>query len=525
MMKGTVDSKSLSKKSRIRHMNYLIKLFNHCAMVAPFLLSVLLAIICILDGWKFLSPTHDAAFYMRPELKKTGIIMIIWLLSIAVAVFIINKLESKKYRFREVVELTLVMLIALGLRMALIGSQGNYLKPFSDFGRVWQMAHGEMEGNIEYYTLFPAYLNYTVALRLFLRLTDDSFKAALIPNVILSAGTTALIYLVAAECSKDRRIPLIASLLYAVMPSNILYCCVLTPEFITIFFNCFAILVLVHMRKSRDWKKLVLAACAGVFLGISSSYKAFGIVIIISFTMCSIAEMIVQETRLDAKRMGCIILGICILYSGYKLTKDIILRNTEEELSIKLDEGTALPHFLLIGLNTEGEGQIHLGTISRRYYQYYLENGQDSESAKAYAFGLLKKDWAQNAGRLPALFFKKLIWTWQDDIIPVDYYNSAKGSDFLAPLDISGMPVASIAQGFYLLLMGLGLVGMICISRQEIDLNMELILLTIFGFFCLMLIVEAQSRYKCLIMPLVCIIAAFGLDGKHLFQSNQKENE
>ena len=50
-------------------------------------------------------------------------------------------------------------------------------------------------------------------------------------------------------------------------------------------------------------------------------------------------------------------------------------------------------------------------------------------------------------------------------------------------------------------------------SRKNIEFNKEFLLLIIFGFFCLILLSEAQSRYKCLIMPFICVISSMGMEG------------
>ena len=49
-------------------------------------------------------------------------------------------------------------------------------------------------------------------------------------------------------------------------------------------------------------------------------------------------------------------------------------------------------------------------------------------------------------------------------------------------------------------------------KNVEIDYNYEFLALIIFGYFCMVFLSEAQSRYKMLVMPYLCIFAAFGLD-------------
>lgn len=66
---------------------------------------------------------------------------------------------------------------------------------------------------------------------------------------------------------------------------------------------------------------------------------------------------------------------------------------------------TSVPHFLLIGLNTESEGQIHIGNLSRLYVNKYLSNGMDYRMAKDYVYSILKEDWLNNYSNILPNFF------------------------------------------------------------------------------------------------------------------------
>jgi len=178
--------------------------------------------------------------------------------------------------------------------------------------------------------------------------------------------------------------------------------------------------------------------------------------------------------------------------------------------------GTSTPHFLLVGLNTQGEGQISKGNMSREYYKYYLDNGQDFQGAKQHAYSLLKKDWHENKQDVPKLFIKKAVWAWQDDVIPATYMENciAETGKLTHPGLYSWLiktaPEAS--QAYYFMLMLLSFGGIVnYIRKKKVNYDIEFIELVIFGYFCLLMLSEAQSRYKCLIMPYVCILSAMGI--------------
>lgn len=69
--------------------------------------------------------------------------------------------------------------------------------------------------------------------------------------------------------------------------------------------------------------------------------------------------------------------------------------------------------------------------------------------------------------------------------------------------------VPTIAQVMYAAMCVFSVIALVDDFRKD-DMNKEwlFIKLIIFGYFVLLLIIEAQSRYKCLIIPLVCIMAS-----------------
>ena len=111
------------------------------------------------------------------------------------------------------------------------------------------------------------------------------------------------------------------------------------------------------------------------------------------------------------------------------------------------------------------------------------------------------------------MFIKKMVWAWQDDAIPVMYLD--RELTFLESAseeeNIIITTFAGVAQLYYIALLGFSLIGTEgYIRRRDINYGMEFVLLTIFGYYCLLFLSEAQSRYKCLITPYLCILAAMG---------------
>lgn len=491
----------------------LIRVFNFFCAIFPFGMAMVFAVVYIGGGWEWLMPEHNLAYYKLPELDHVMLAFFLIVCVLISILFIVNELmifihsRVKNISVGYAAMVAVIFLMAWITRFLLVYAFREDISPFSDFRRTWDMAHGGMENNLDYYTLFPAYLNYTVYIKKLCDVTGDIFMNIIYVNVFLSATTAIFIYFITHKFFKKEKLAILASLLYVFMPSQIMYTTVATPEFLAIAFNTLGICLLINAVDIHKRFRIPMALLAGVAIGIGSSFKAFGSVIIIAFMMAAF---------FCRKEIDDIWVALGLLL-GYFAAKHAVLCYMKAVLQIEIDASASLPHFLLIGLNTEGEGQISLGTLSRRYYTEYLNNGHNVSAAKTYAYCLLKEDWSKNWTQIVPLFLKKVIWSWQDDMRPVYYFCNRVGIEVDSLVEqiiwkFSQNVLPAFNQLYYFFIMLFGAVGTWFVGRaKEINYKLEFLLLVIFGYFCLMIIVEAQSRYKCLIMPYICIIAAYGI--------------
>lgn len=493
-------------------MKKLIRGFNYIVVAFPFAVAFLFALVYYTGGWGRWDPSHDLTFYFEYPLTEKLAVLLLYLLlfSCFCAVVYLLRRYLRNGRNRRSAEMILVGLIAFSLRLAVVLPNSGQLSPFSDFWRTWQIAHYRLEGHINYYTVFPAYLNFSELVRRFLLLVGDHFEYTLYANAVLSSLTAVLIYLSTVQIKRETAFT--AGLLYAMMPANILYNAVMTPEFLTIFLYMLGIVSLLLAAKWGGWRRLALSLLAGVLFGASASFKQFAIVIIIAAVMCGATGLILE--RAGRRNVIAMVLACLFLLCGYRAAQSVILNDTEKQLGVTVDDSAAVVHFLSVGLNTEGEGQIHVGSLSRTFWNQ-ISAGTELGEAKKTTIEMLKADWAEHADRIPALLAEKMIWAWQDDTVPVYYYNVARGLPGDPIETWHGFPLSTLTQTFYMATMLFGLAGAFLVAKnRKIDLKVEFVLLVIFGYFCLILLSEAQSRYKCLVMPFICMLAAIGMTGQ-----------
>lgn len=512
-------------------MKKMIKIYNAIFLIFPILVAVVLGIVCLINGWERLFDNVDMAYFLIPEIKNIWLGLGILLLIMAF-VWIINKLiytiskkiSQKGMRFAFIIGG--IFLLTFLSRFTLTYAFREDLIPYSDIKEVWDMAQGIYGWNIDYYTLFPAYMNYSTFMRKIIEIFGANYFVILFLNTIMEAITAIFTGLIGWLITKNERTIIDAGLLYAFLISNIFYVMMGTPDFMAIGFNTIGIYLLMYVVVGKERKKDISLIGAGLFLGIGASLKSFAIIILIAFGMVIFARNLEKKSNLTIKKIVIALLCVVCVISVYKVTKEVLLHNTEKIMNVELDESTATPHYFLIGLNTEGEGQIHIGTLSRLYYDTYLHNGHNVDEAKNYAWEILKKDWSTNYKDLPELFFKKILWAWQSDTIAIWYFDNNLGVNIDSPFEGTVDKAAKnimpgISQMYYILLLGLVFISGIFVNRENsINYGFEFVSLIIFGYSCLMLLSEAQSRYKCLIFPYICVLAAIG--GRKIIKSVSK---
>jgi len=265
--------------------------------------------------------------------------------------------------------------------------------------------------------------------------------------------------------------------------------------------------------------------------------KSFGVVLIIAYFITGVfgsesfnvlKNRSQNNTSLEAgkeKSLGrqIAIFAICFIcfWLSYKGMKEISIKISEETFNTELDYSIATPHYLWVGLNIEGEGQIHIGAKSRAYYEQILDYDASVEDARNSIYDMLKSDWQDNRGKIVPFLVSKIIWAWQDDACPAYFYQksvmrSPKTKYEMLLFDT----ITAYSQLFYLIMILGAIVGVGIVLKKLVSgtvyinecvyKNLFFISLIILGYFSITLLSEAQSRYKYLIIPMISIWSVIG---------------
>ncbi len=513
---------------RIAHI--LLRIFYVLLAICPFALAIIYALMYMtghmIDG-------RSADFYYLPDLTNYG-----WaILSLIILGAIIFGATKLKDRFGLTFVLILIASI-LPRAIILLTYQGQ-LEPFSDFYRAWGRAIGIEECmDLGYVRYFTSYMNWSIYCKAVIKLFGQNYMAMLWLNVVYNALSACFIYLIAKTIGLTERLSFIASMLFALTPSAIAYTATSTPEHLSIL--CYLIATYLLLRSFHmEWQsRFSYILGAMIVLGFGDSVKTFGVILIIAFAGAEVIRALLVAAgkggdKTAARKSGgktatrksggsgrSAILGLItglifagIMYAGDSFIVERITDISEEKFAIELDTADALPHYLCIGLNMEGEGVTNFGEMQYMYI-YKRQAGLDRENAVRQTKELILAEWEGNEDYIPSFFLRKNIWSWQDDMRPLTYLLENCGIEpktawQKALYNYLSDVGPTMTQLYYLLGMALALYGVISIFRDEEKRGNLLIFypsLVVMGYFCVMILSEAQSRYKCLIWPFVCIL-------------------
>ncbi len=392
----------------------------------------------------------------------------------------------------------------------------NNLAPFADAERVWLIASHQNLDSLAYNSYFPEWSNWTALQRLAVDLLHIDQNFLFIWQSIACVLSAAAIYFLVRKVYSRPSLPWLCFCIYLLIPSQFIYSVsYLAPDHTAtclILWGTYFLLFL--FERSFRLKNVFFVFLGSVLIGLGNSFKPVGLITIVALIIAVVFRIIRDKSVSYALRcvVAIVLAVVCIA-----LIPTAVRTMSEKILNTRIDSSATM-HYLCVGLNTEGEGQIHIGSKSRTYATL-RSNGYSAEQAKEETLHMLVQDWKEHWREVPHLFAEKLTWAWRDDGVPVYYFvNSSLHAESLSRMQAAVFSSirqygGSFSQIGYAFLMSFALLASVrTFLRGNKNTGHFLFGLLIFGFFCLLLLSEAQSRYKSNIMPYLSIFAAMGFE-------------
>lgn len=337
--------------------------------------------------------------------------------------------------------------------------------PVSQWGGVHPGPYLEQE--------WPSLMPFVLYEGLLLRWFQGSPFGVQLMGALSQSGVCLLLWLAGDKLHKRG---FLAGLLWAVLPSSVLFSSVLTNQFPALLFLWLALVLMLEDRP-------IWAGAAGACLAVSQLLRPEAVVALIAYSLCLIARSLLHRR----KAPGALLRLLCCaaVYAGVLAGVDRLLLNAGI-VSRSILSGS-LDYKLLVGSNAETLGRWN------------------PEDAALYGSPALWQALIQrmNLPSLLPLWFGKLFLNL------FDYYNP-----FLVP---EGMPLLSARFGWLVGLIYLSLlpvtlkalgqcVRMVC-RRKRFGFAHWLVFLCLLGYLVAYTLLETQPRYLLILYPLLILTA------------------
>lgn len=400
-----------------------------------------------------------------------------------------------------------VLLLSFVLKVGTAIQLKGVILPASDSLYSWNIANflpGYEEKLSNWHAYYLPWANWDALTRLLVRAIPQ-YGCHVVLNTCFNCVSCMLIYAICKKQSRDKTAALLCACIYSWYLPQYFFNLWNAPDTVAMTFFLLAVLLLFE-------KKIVCYLLAGLFMGIGNCLKPVGPVYLIALLVVLAYDTLhnKRSARFNAAAWALVMLLTLVLP---KLAQTA----SEKILDTPISDSSAAD-FLCIGLRTDGEGQLGIGENSMLYIDMRNEGYTEEEASRA-VFEYLKQDWSRNYRNIPNLIIKKLEWAWQDDLIPhsslidgrIDNTKTDGFSETIVELiETTG---GYLSQASYTVVMFLAFVGGLSILKNDefTENRLFYMWLVTFGYSLLLLLSEAQSRYKSNIMPFVCILTAAGI--------------
>ena len=413
------------------------------------------------------------------------------------------------------------------------------MAPASDYKTFYEVAEllkkgtlqQDGEGYCNYIAMFPHVMGYSFLLKLIFTWFGTSVFAGQCANIVLSTATVFLVYRIARKLG-GRPAGILAILLGAFWPSQILYITTLSSEYAFTFFLYLAILLFVHLVQDyhggteKPVIPILLHILLGGIIAVTAAIRPMALILLIAIVLCLLPQkmklpniprndMSLWLRLLEKGWMRCVLIIIPYMIVSNIITTDIEMTINQSVPSASVSFG----YNLLVGLNLNSYGGWN-EEDSKFLYDNLDSTGsaiQAQIASRDLAFVRLQED----PKALLNLFIKKyeVLWgnddygaTWNLILLQDQEHLTTPISNFL-------YTVRDYNNVLYISTVFFSIIALIYLWKKKGSYAYLLTLLYL-GTVAMHLLVENQNRYHFHALQIFVILAAVGVG--YIFEDEEE---
>jgi 4-amino-4-deoxy-L-arabinose transferase-like glycosyltransferase len=407
--------------------------------------------------------------------------------------------------------LALATVIALALLLRLFFISIVTVIPVSDFDLYQSIASQfsrVTHDASDYIALFPHVISYPAILAPIYAVFGAHVLVAQLLNVLLGSSSILLVYCV-GRLLHSRRCGFLSAAFYALWPSHIAYSVLVSTEIVFTFLMLVCVLLfglIVTQTNASSRCRMFTFCLLGSLLRIANAIRPFGLILIIAVTVYYV--LFVNEPGALIRRT----LLVCTVTLSYMAMGQVV--NYGITAAIGQRPVTAPVGFnLYVGTNSDSGGTWN--PDDARALRDLLSNPENTaqsiqDKLLAMAIDRIRSHSLLQTARL-LLDKHRAMWLGDSDI--VNYILA--GADTQHPSYVNVREhkdsIRTVMNTYYYVMLSLSMIcGAIVLARQDTG-YIILCFLVILGTVMVHVFVEVGGRYHYPMMPLLAIIAAYGI--------------
>ena len=356
------------------------------------------------------------------------------------------------------------------------------------------------------YKIFPYKLGFPLFLSIFYWIFGGSLIIAKLLNVFISVCIAYCIYRI-GNVIFNNSTGRFASIIFALWPSQIMFCSVIASEHLFILLLLLAIVFFIEAIQKFEKKiiKSTTLIITGIFISLAHFVRPFGLLIVIVFIL-----FIIMFHVNEPKYIMKIIPNIILIFFGFFSGLFVLSTVCEPLVKVPLFKSN-FGFSLLIGTNLESSGMYNNKDM-QIIKKYNYDPDMINDAAIKIALNRLTLQPGKYLKSLP----DKLLIMWGTDDYGYYWSTSQIGTMSTIQRYKLNLKYLSICQYYYIECIFFVLIGCFYILKNNIYVAC-IFLLIFLAFFATHIFLEVQSRYHYPIIALLIIVAGYGFEQFSIF--------
>ena len=455
---------------------------NKLASNTVLILSLIFSIILVLSNTLFIGKS-----VLEGNLKEMMLAGIIIAL-LTVFIYLMLKIKNRKI---FIISLFITSFIVRGAWVLLVDTE-----PVSDFflmqDAAMKIINGDKASLLDdlYFSSWVYQLGFTTYLVFLNKIFNGSLLAIKFINVFIVSFIPVVIYKIVEKLISERSAR-IAGYIYSLYFASIAYTSTLTNQHITTLFFYLAI-YLILTKFNKRWTFV----WAGLLMGLGQIIRPEGSIVLLALLLF----IIFKDMRINkeyfiniGKTLGVAIIFFCVIniFSVYLINTGVT----------RYEFGNRNPLWKFVtGLNYESNGSY---SHEDNELLYYVPAGEEKNKMEKEII----KERLSDPKKVAILFAKKTVTFWgaNDNSFSFIYTDEDVYNKY------NNISVAVEKLQYFIIIM-LFAVGVWELYKRRRFENLHLFLIMFLGYIFVYMLIEIQIRYRYFIIPLLLIIAAYGIE-------------